>query len=122
MKILLDQNVPFPLTRSLPGHDVAHASAAGWETLSNGDLLTAAETDGFEILITADQNIQYQQNLTNRTICLIVLSTNDWPTIRAQLELVMDAATAAVPKGYLEVAFNRPPLRRRPFSSGIDPE
>jgi hypothetical protein len=77
---------------------------------SNGDLLTAAESDGFELLITADQSIRYQQNLTERKICLIVLSTNDWPTIRVQLELVVDAVTASTPRSYSEVAFDRPPL------------
>lgn len=112
MKILLDQNVPAPLTRFLPGHDVTHASTAGWETLANGDLLTAAEVDGFELLITADQNIRYQQNLTGRTICLIVLSTNDWPTIRLQLGLVVDAVTDAAPKGYSELTFDRRPRLR----------
>jgi hypothetical protein len=49
----------------------------GWEALTNGDLLAAAEADGFELLITADKNIRYQQKLTERTIALIVLSTND---------------------------------------------
>ncbi len=94
---------------------------AGWETLTNGDLLIAAEMAGFALLITADQNIRYQQDLTERTLCLIVLWTNDWPTIRLQTWLVVDAVTGTTPNGYLEVIFDRPPLRRPPFNSGVDP-
>jgi hypothetical protein len=83
--------------------------------MSNGDLLVAAEADGFELFITADQNIRYQQNLAERKIALIVLSTNDWPTVRAQLELVVHAVQGASPGSYLEVTLERPPLRRRPY-------
>jgi hypothetical protein len=76
---------------------VIHTSAIGWDALSNGDLLAAAEAEGFELLITADKNIRYQQNLAKRTIGLIVPSTNDWPAIRAQLELVVQAVQGTSP-------------------------
>jgi hypothetical protein len=64
--ILIDQNVSARLARLLTGHDAVHASRLGWAELTNGDLLTAAEGDGFELMITADQNIRYQQNLAGR--------------------------------------------------------
>jgi predicted nuclease of predicted toxin-antitoxin system len=64
LKILIDQNVSARLGRLLAGHDATHASSMGWAELTNGDLLTAAEADGFEIFLTADKNIRYQQNLT----------------------------------------------------------
>jgi predicted nuclease of predicted toxin-antitoxin system len=103
VKIFLDQNVPAPLARSLEGHNAVHTSTIGWGALSNGDLLAAAETDGFELLLTADQNIRYQQNLAERTIALIVLSTNDRLAIRAQLDLVVHAVQGASPGSYIEV-------------------
>jgi predicted nuclease of predicted toxin-antitoxin system len=113
LKILLDQNVPAPLTRFLLGHNVIHTSTIGWETFSNGDLLAAAETDGFELLITADKNIRYQQNLTVRTIALVVLSTNDWPSVRAQLDIIVEAVKAVTSGSYAEVTLDRPAVRRR---------
>jgi predicted nuclease of predicted toxin-antitoxin system len=76
LKVVLDQNVPAPLARVLQGHDVRHTSSLGWEALSNGDLLAAAETDGFELLVTADKNIRYQQNLTQRKIALLIRRAN----------------------------------------------
>ena len=116
MKILLDQNAPAPLARFLPGHDVTHASTLGWQELTNGDRLAAAEADGFELFISADKNIRYQQNLTERTIALIVLSTNDWPTVRGQFDLVADAANASRPGSYTEVAFTLRHLVRRLYN------
>ena len=63
MKVLIDQNVSAKLGRLLTGHEATHASSMGWAELANGVLLTAAEADGFEVFLTADQSIQYQQNL-----------------------------------------------------------
>lgn len=73
MKILFDQGTPVPLRRQLPEHDVATAFEQGWSALSNGSLLDTAEHAGFELLITTDSNLQYQQNLTERRIAIIVL-------------------------------------------------
>jgi hypothetical protein len=64
------------LARLLPGHEIATCPALGWTTLRNGTLLTAAEAEGFELMITADQNLKYQQDLAKRTIALIVLGSN----------------------------------------------
>ncbi len=115
-RILLDHNIPFPLTRHLPGHHVVHASQVGWEAISNGLLIAAAENGGFEVLITADQNLEYQQNLTDRRLALIVLSTNTWPVLRGDLSSIIQAATLAVQGSYQFVTFDRPALRRRPFN------
>src|SRR5579862_394457 len=62
-RILLDENIPFGLRKLLADHDVSHATELGWEGLSNGSLIAAAEREGFEILLTADRNLRYQQNL-----------------------------------------------------------
>jgi hypothetical protein len=119
-RILLDQNVPFPLIRHLPGHEVIHTSTVGLGELVNGLLLAAAEERGFDLLITCDQNLEYQQNLSGRRIALIVLSTNTWMTIRVNLPPVIEAVKQASVGSYRFLAFDRPPLRRRPFSRTPD--
>ncbi len=73
MHILFDHGTPAPLQSFLTGHTVREAKAEGWDTFKNGDLLTAAEAAGFDVLVTTDKNIRYQQNLTGRTIAIIVL-------------------------------------------------
>ena len=115
-RILLDHNVPFALTRHLAGHDVVHASTAGWSELSNGLLIAAADLYDFEILITCDQNPEYQQNLTSRRLSLITLSTNNWMVIRDGFQPVIEAIAAVGVGGYRFVAFKRRALRRRPYS------
>jgi hypothetical protein len=85
VKILLDINVPAPLRYALRGHEVVCANEVGWETLENGALLTAAETAGFEVVVTCDQNMPRQQNFAGRRIALVVLSTNKWSALRPVL-------------------------------------
>ena len=82
MKILFDANTPAPLARFLRGHEVVRADELGWQGLENGALLDAAEHAGFDLLLTCDQNVQYQQNLTTRKLALLILSSNHWPTLR----------------------------------------
>jgi hypothetical protein len=82
MRILLDHGTPAPLRRALTGHTVSTAYEMGWTELDNGALLKAAETD-FEALITTDQNLRYQQNLTGQRLAILVLPTTSWPKIRA---------------------------------------
>jgi predicted nuclease of predicted toxin-antitoxin system len=83
VKILFDTNIPAPLAGSFRGHDVARTGALGWQNLENGALLEAAEKAGFEVLITCDQNVRYQQNFTDRKLAVVViLSSNHWPTLR----------------------------------------
>jgi predicted nuclease of predicted toxin-antitoxin system len=87
-RILLDTNMPTGLRAVLSNHEVISAPKMGWGAFENGELLTVAEADGFDMLITGDKNIAYQQRITGRRIAIIVLSTNHWPTVRAQRELV----------------------------------
>ena len=70
MKILFDQGTPVPLRRSLLGHTVDTAYERGWSTLANGDLLDTAERDGYNLLVTTDRNLRYQQNLTTDELLL----------------------------------------------------
>ena len=73
MRILFDQGTPVPLRRHLPDHSIATAFEQCWSDLANGKLLDTAEQSGFELLVTTDSNLQYQQNLTGRQIAIIVL-------------------------------------------------
>jgi len=82
MKILLDECVPAPMQSLLNNHACTTVQAKGWSGIRNGDLLQRAEAE-FDLFITSDQNIRYQQNLAGRSIAILELSTNDIGRIRA---------------------------------------
>jgi len=94
MRILFDQGTPVPLRRWLTTHHVETAWQRGWAELSNGDLLSAAESSGFDLLVTTDQNLRYQQNLSDRQIGIFVLTVANWPTLEphaADIAVTIDA-------------------------------
>ena len=103
MRILFDNGTPAPLKHALPGHVIEEAVDLGWERLVNGELIAAAELAHFDLLVTTDKNMRYQQNLTNRKIAFIVLGNQRWPTLRQHLEKVVAAVDAATPGSYCEV-------------------
>jgi len=104
MRILFDHGTPRGLARELPGHTVTTAKAMGWEQLNNGDLLQAAEEAAFNMLLTTDQRIRYQQNLTGRKIAILVLSgTTKWSRVRLHCDRIAAAVDAATPGSYAEV-------------------
>jgi hypothetical protein len=103
LKILFDQGTPLPLRRSLAGHTVDIPSRKGWSTLRNGALLDAAEQEGYEVLITTDQNIRHQQNLSRRTISIVVLMKATWPRIRNHREDIVEAVNTVAPGQVVEV-------------------
>jgi hypothetical protein len=103
MLVLFDHSVPAPLVPYLSGHAVTEARTRGWDTLSNGGLLAEAERAGFDVFVTADKNIQYQQNLSGRKIAVVVLSTPQWPLVRLHTAKVAEAVNAATPGSYVEV-------------------
>ena len=103
MLILFDHVTPSGIARFLPGHSVTKAKDRGWDRLSNGDLLAEAERAGFDVLLTADKNMRYQQNLTGRGIALVVLSTPQWPVVRLNMERIAAAVNATTPGSYIEV-------------------
>jgi hypothetical protein len=103
MLILFDHSTPAPLIPFLQGHTVTKAKERGWDTLTNGELLAEAERAGFDVVLTADKNMRYQQNLTGRKIALVVLSTPRWPVVRLHIERVVAAVTAATPGSYTDV-------------------
>jgi hypothetical protein len=105
MKILFDQGTPAPLSRHLAGHEVRSADEMGWGALNNGDLLAAAEAGGFDGLITTDQNLKYQQNLSGRRLAIVVLMTTSWPRIRREVQKVVDALAGLPAGAYVEITF-----------------
>jgi hypothetical protein len=107
MLILFDHSTPAPLASYLPDHAVTAARDRGWDRLSNGDLLAEAERAGFEVLITADKNILYQQNLRVRKIAILVLSTPQWPIVRLHVERIAAAVNSATPGSCVEVVLPR---------------
>ena len=76
MRILFDHSTPAPLRHALTTHVIVEAVERGWEMLENGALLDAAEAEGFEIFVTADKNIRYQQNLAGRRLAIVVLKSS----------------------------------------------
>jgi hypothetical protein len=82
---------------------VVTAYVMGWATLKNGELLTSAEENGFEVLVTTDGNLRYQQNLAARRIAVVVLSTTSWPRIRAVVDRIAIAVDSATIGSYTEI-------------------
>jgi hypothetical protein len=103
MKILFDQGTPVPLRRHLPRHDVATAAEMDWSQLTNGELLAAATDAGFEVLVTTDQNLRYQQDLKERTIVVVVLMTTSWPRIEKRSGKVAEAINECGRGSYAEI-------------------
>ena len=103
MRILFDHNVPRQLRRHLVGHDVDMAEKRGWATLVNGELLDRAEEAGYEVVITADRNMPYQQNIGSRSFALIVLGANRWPLIEPKIEDIRNALDGIQPGEVREV-------------------
>ena len=103
MLILLDNGTPRGIAQSLEGHTVKESREQGWDTLDNGELLNAAEEAGFELLVTTDKNIRYQQNLTGRKIAIVVLGKGRWRLISPMLAQVVVAVNTATPGSYTEV-------------------
>jgi len=103
MRILFDQGVPRGLTASLRGHEVTEARKLKWERISNGELLELAEGAGFDLLLTTDKNVRYQQNLADRKISIVVLENSPWWLVRQHLDAIAAAVNAATPGSYKEV-------------------
>ena len=100
---MFDQGTPAPLRRVLVGHSVETAYERGWSSLQNGELIAAAESAGFDVFVTTDKSLKYQQNLATRALSIVVLLTNSWPRIQRSLPAVVAAVASAVPGGYFEV-------------------
>jgi hypothetical protein len=104
MKVLFDQGVPAPLRYALRAHEVVTAFERGWSELKNGDLLARAEAAGFEVFVTTDRNLKYQQNLSSRGIAIIVLLTTSWPKLREDQTRIAASVDSVSRGAYVEIS------------------
>ena len=105
MKILFDQGTPAPLRRSLARHEVDTVFEKGWHQLTNGDVLAIAVLHRYDVLVSTDQNLRYQQDLRQIRLGLVVLMTTSWPRIRGKTDAVAEAILTVQRGGLVEVAF-----------------
>jgi hypothetical protein len=103
MRILFDHGTPSGIVKALAGHHVTEAIGRGWDRISSGELLKLAEAEGFELLLTTDKRIRYQQNLTGRKMAIVVLGNSKWRIARLYLDRVISAVNAATTGSYAEV-------------------
>jgi len=103
MLILFDNGTPAPLRHALKGHMVVEAFERGWDRLLNGQLIAAAEAAGFDVLLTTDKNMRYQQNLKGCRIAFVVIGNQQWPTLRRYVGRVVAAVNAATSGSFAEV-------------------
>ncbi|MDQ2946932.1 MAG: hypothetical protein M3Y27_13480 [Acidobacteriota bacterium] len=95
----------FPATKS------RYARQIGWHELENGELIQQAEEAGYEVLLSTDKNIRYQQNLSGRKIALVVLGNQQWPLVKLHLDKIAAAVNACKPGSYAEVEIPFSPRR-----------
>jgi hypothetical protein len=103
MRILFDHGTPAGIAKALAGHEVTEAMERGWDRISNGELLTKAEAEGFDLMLTTDKKIRYQQNLGGRKIAIVVLGNSAWRIVRQHLDRIAAAVNQATPSSYVEV-------------------
>src|SRR5262245_5146973 len=103
MRVLFDQGTPEPLRNHLTRHNVSTAYEKGWSNLENGQLLDAAERERYEVLVTTDTSLKYQQSLGSRKIGIVVLLSTSWPRMQRIVPVVIAAIEAARPGSYKEV-------------------
>jgi hypothetical protein len=104
VKILFDHGTPAPLRRALSSHSVSTATEMGWSEIDNGRLLSAAEIE-FDVIITTDQSIRYQQNLAGRRLAILVLPTTRWKLIQAHQSQILAAVERLGPGDLVELKF-----------------
>lgn len=103
MKILFDNGTPKPIADFLIGHEITFVRQIGWHEMENGELIQRAEAAGYDVLLSTDKNIRYQQNLSLRKIALVVLGNQQWPVVRMYLDRIAAAVNACTPGSYTEV-------------------
>ncbi len=114
MGIRFDQNAPFQLARYLEGHEITRAFDLGWDRFVNGELLSPAEEAVFNLLLTADKNLRYKQNLSGRKIALVVLGNSPWSFVQLHIPAIVAAVDGATEGSYAEVEIPLPP--KKPFT------
>ena len=102
MRILLDEQLPRQLARHIHGHEVRTVQQQGWSGTKNGELLRRAAAAGFQVFVTADRNLRFQQNLSNTAVGFVVLLalTNTLEDLLPLVPALLDAITAIQPVRY----------------------
>jgi hypothetical protein len=100
VKVLLDENLDHALRTLLGPHELVTAAYMGWAGLSNGELLRVAEDNGIEVLLTGDQTLDREQNLTGRRLAVVALSAIQLPIIRRNLQAIVAAIDKAAPGSF----------------------
>jgi hypothetical protein len=100
MLVLFDQRTPVAIRGALQSHTVRTAHEEGWSMLLNGELLRVAEEAGFDVLLTTDANLPYQQNLKNCKLAVVILSRNKWSLVEPMIPRIVAAIDAAKPGTY----------------------
>jgi predicted nuclease of predicted toxin-antitoxin system len=113
VKVLFDHNVPKKLRSLLPRHEVSTSRELGWDALKNGELLAAAEANGFQVMVTGDKNLSYQQNFKDRKLSPVVLGSTDWNTVKEHGGQVAAALDVATPGSFKALVFERRRSRGR---------
>lgn len=103
MKVLIDESLPQKLRFWIPGHEVVTVRHLRLQGMKNGELIRHAEGIGVEVLVTGDQNLYYQQNMAERRIALVMVSTNHWPLLKQHLSAIAAGVDAAMPSSFHEI-------------------
>jgi predicted nuclease of predicted toxin-antitoxin system len=106
VKVLIDECLPRYLKGVLIGHVSQTVRHAGWSGIKNGELLALAEAE-FDVFLTADQNLRYQQNLSKRKIAIIELPTNTLSLVKILLPEILNKLTTIEPGDYVQIKNNR---------------
>ena len=104
MRIIFDENVPLPLRHFFSGHEVSSVQAEGWAGVENGAIIDRVE-GRFDVLVLADKNLRYQQNLVGRKVALLELPTNRWPVLKQMAGRIVAAVVASSPGDYIVLDF-----------------
>lgn len=107
MKILFDHGTPAPLRRHLRGHVVDRSAEKGWELLENGELIRKAEEEGYDVIVTTDQNMRYQQNLADMGLAIVVLTATAWPRVQHHVDEIRIAVEEVRPGEVRDVPIGR---------------
>jgi hypothetical protein len=118
LRILLDHNVPVGVRDFLTRHEVSTVIEMHWPPqIENGELLKAADAGNFDVLLTSDQNIKHQQDLSHRKLALVVLGSNIWPIVRNHQGGIQAAIETSTPGSYqfVEMPLPKKPQKRSPI-------
>ncbi len=120
MKVLLDENLPHDLRRALSALDPVTVQYKGWAGLKNGELLTAAEAAGFEVLVTGDKTVQFEQNMKHRKIAVVSLSAPHWQLVKNHVRQIAQAIETATSGSFSRVDCGKFVRPRRPKASSVE--